>query len=414
VPHVTSTITYLRTFAKYFSYFCLSWQTAYDGQMKSIGRALGYFKVPVAIFVLGIAMIAIFAGTQRAFIVAVLALFELALSFDNAIINATVLKRLSLFWQRMFLTVGLAIAVVGMRLLFPVLLVAVTAKIGFGAVVQMALHDPTLYATSLAAAHVAITSFGAVYLLMLFLDFLIDESKRVHWFAMIERPLARAGRLKTLSTLIALIFILVASRTWASSAATTVVAAGMAGLVTYLLVRGLSRVFAGMGGTTMDEDDKVTIDHRMPAAPVVGMAALFLFIYLEVLDASFSFDGVVGAFAITTNIWMIALGLGFGSYLVRELTVWMVRNDTLQEFIYLEHGAQYSVGALAAVLAISMVYPVPQAITGFIGIVFIAWALRSSMAHRKRQKQASILPGGKIDTSSAQFRDRVHSPNERT
>ena len=115
----------------------------------------------------------------------------------------------------------------------------------------------------------------------------------------------------------------------------------------------------------------------------VGVAGLMLFVYLEVLDASFSFDGVVGAFAISTNVLTITLGLGIGALFVRELTVWLVRNDTVKDFIYLEHGAQYSVGALAILLAVGLAYDVPDVVTGLVGVVIIGLSLMSSLAERK-------------------------------
>ena len=83
---------------------------------------------------------------------------------------------------------------------------------------------------------------------------------------------------------------------------------------------------------------------------LAGKAAFFMFLYLEVLDASFSFDGVIGAFAITNDIVLMALGLGIGAMYVRSLTVYLVRQGTLDDYVYLEHGAHYAIGALAVIL----------------------------------------------------------------
>ena len=96
---------------------------------------------------------------------------------------------------------------------------------------------------------------------------------------------------------------------------------------------------------------------RSGVAGVVGKAAFFLFLYLEVLDASFSFDGVIGAFAITSNILIIAAGLGIGAMYVRSLTVYLVRKGTLSEYVYLEHGAHWAIGSLAVVLLLTIKYP---------------------------------------------------------
>ena len=89
-----------------------------------------------------------------------------------------------------------------------------------------------------------------------------------------------------------------------------------------------------------------------------------MFLYLEVLDASFSFDGVIGAFAITNDIVLMALGLGIGAMYVRSLTVYLVRQGTLDDYVYLEHGAHYAIGALAVILLVTIQYEINEVITG--------------------------------------------------
>jgi hypothetical protein len=340
--------------------------------MSFLPARLQFFQVPLLALAGGVALAFAFGGAEQAFVVAVLAVFEVALSFNNAVINATVLERMNRYWQRLFLTLGLLIAVFGVRLVLPILLVSATTSLGFGSVVDLALRNPDAYAAALTSAHSAIAAFGGIFLLMMFLDFLIDESKGVHWIAVIERPLAKAGQLKTLSVLIALSALWLVSVTWAGDDSAKVVVAGIAGLVTYLAVRGLSQLFAGFGIVKSEQ------------TVAVGKAALMLFIYLEVLDAAFSFDGVIGAFAITNNVLAIALGLGIGALFVRELTIWLVRHETLKEFVYLEHGAQYSVGALAVLLAVGLAYDVPEVVTGLAGAAIIGLALWSSLRHRKQ------------------------------
>ncbi len=92
-----------------------------------------------------------------------------------------------------------------------------------------------------------------------------------------------------------------------------------------------------------------------------------MFLYLEVLDASFSFDGVIGAFAITNDIVLMALGLGIGAMYVRSLTVYLVRQGTLDDYVYLEHGAHYAIGALAVILMVTIQYQINEVITGLVG-----------------------------------------------
>lgn len=332
-------------------------------------------KLPIAVFVLGALAALFFAGPHQALAVIILAVLEVSLSFDNAIINAKVLSRMNAFWQEMFLTVGMVVAVFGMRLLFPIIIVAASARLSFGSVIDLAWHHPEAYGHALEHAHPAIAAFGGMFLLMVFLDFLIDEGKRVHWLGVIERPLVWLGRFRGPSVAIALLSLWGVSATWAGSDEKTVLVAGLSGLLTYLAVRGLAQTFERLSGA------------RTSDGKVAGRPALFLFIYLEVLDASFSFDGVVGAFAISNNVLVIAFGLGIGALFIRELTVWFVRRNTLSEFIYLEHGAHYAVGALAVLLAVSLAYDVPDVVTGLIGAGFIGWALGSSLAVRKKERQ---------------------------
>jgi hypothetical protein len=311
-----------------------------------------------------------------------------SLSFDNAVVNARVLTRMSAFWQKLFLTVGVAVAVFGMRIFFPLLIVGVTAKLNPVEAIRLALdkgdpHTPGTYGYLLHQAHPAIAAFGGTFLLMLFLDFVLT-SRTLSWLSWLERPLARAGRLEQLSIVIALAVLVVASSTVGhhsdtahADRAVTVLLSGVLGLLTYLLVDGLGRLF----NPTADEE----MPHGSAAmALAVGRAAFVLFLYLEVLDASFSFDGVVGAFAITSDPIIIAIGLGIGAMFIRSLTMFMVRKRTLSTYVYLEHGAMWAIGALAIILFITIEYEVPEVVTGAIGGGFIAAAFASSVARNRR------------------------------
>jgi hypothetical protein len=361
------------------------------------------FGWSMGITVIGLAAAAYFWGADGFGIVLILSVLEISLSFDNAVINATILKRMTPFWQRIFLTVGVLIAVFGMRLVFPLLVVALTAHIGPQTVVSLALDSKKTangltYAQHLDAAHPAIAAFGGMFLLMIFLDFILGE-KEVRWLGWIEGPLERIGKLNQLSVVTSMIVLMLSARFFAEARAETVLLAGVAGLTTYLAVSGLSDLFEESGSA--EDDDEDGDDDRSgdgagvksgatgkSALLVAGKAAFFLFLYLEVLDASFSFDGVVGAFAISQNIFQIALGLGIGAMYIRSLTVYLVRQGTLDDYIYLEHGAHYAIGALAIILMVSIRYSIPEVVTGLIGVAFIGLALISSLARNRRLAEA--------------------------
>ncbi|MCP3821183.1 DUF475 domain-containing protein [Streptomyces sp. A3M-1-3] len=342
---------------------------------------------------------AVFYGGWAAFgIVAILSVLEISLSFDNAVVNAGILKKMSAFWQKIFLTVGILIAVFGMRLVFPVVIVAVSAKIGPIEAVDLALNDKNMYQQLVTDAHPSIAAFGGMFLLMIFLDF-IFEDRDIKWLGWLERPLAKLGKIDMLSACIALIVLLVAAITVATQAhqhggahvdkSATVMLSGIAGLITYLVVGGLSGFFENKLEEEEEREHEAEEEAKKRGKPVsavvlVGKAAFFMFLYLEVLDASFSFDGVIGAFAITNDIVLMALGLGIGAMYVRSLTVYLVRQGTLDDYVYLEHGAHYAIGALAVILLITIQYEISEIITGLIGVFLIAWSFWSSVRRNRR------------------------------
>lgn len=307
---------------------------------------------------------------------AILAVMEVSLSFDNAVVNATVLKGWNPFWQLLFLTVGMLIAVFGMRLVFPIAIVAVTADMGFIEVIQLALNDPKQYAAKLTAHHAEIAAFGGMFLLMVFLNFMFDDKKQTHWFRWLEHRLAQLAKVDAMAAFVALLTLLVAL-SWVDEVHKSVVLlAGVWGIVVYLGVGVLSSLLEG------ESDDNNTGDAIANKAIMRGGVAGF--VYLEVLDASFSFDGVIGAFAITNDVVIIMLGLAIGAMFVRSLTIYLVEKNTLESYVYLEHGAHYAISALAIIMLLSMKYHIPELITGVIGVTFIVWATLSSIKVKKK------------------------------
>ncbi|MFC8078826.1 DUF475 domain-containing protein [Streptomyces sp. NPDC057307] len=350
-----------------------------------------------AITAAGLAFAAWQWGWEAFGIVLILSILEISLSFDNAVVNAGILKKMNAFWQKIFLTIGILIAVFGMRLVFPVAIVAISAKVGPIDAVQLALDKPEQYEALVTDAHPAIAAFGGMFLLMIFLDFILED-RDIKWLAWLERPLAKLGKVDMLSVCVALVVLLITAMTFATNAHTstgyedksaTVLLSGVAGLITYLVVNGLSSFFENKleeeEEREHEEEEKAKAEGKqVSAVGLAGKAAFFLFLYLEVLDASFSFDGVIGAFAITNHIFWMALGLGIGAMYVRSLTVYLVRQGTLDDYVYLEHGAHYAIGALAAILLITIEHEIHEIITGLVGIVLIAASFWSSVVRNKR------------------------------
>jgi hypothetical protein len=340
------------------------------------------FGVSFVVTGLALACAFLYDGTRGLLSAAMLGVLEVSLSFDNAIINATVLQRMSRFWQRMFLTVGVVVAVFGMRLLFPLAVVAAGAHLDPVQAMRLALnhpptdyypdHQPRSYAAILQAANPKIAAYGGAFLLMLFFDFIFTHRHNT-WLTWLERPLAAIGRLRTLNVVIALLAVVLTGGYIAPDAqAEVVMASGMLGMITYMVVNGASSLLSTGGHGDTER-------HRPKSLAGAGLA---LFLYLELLDASFSFDGVIGAFAITSDPVIIALGLGLiGAMFVRSATMYLVRKHTLGQYIYLEHGAHWAIGVLAVILLISTGHHIDETVTGLVGVAIIAAAFASSVVH---------------------------------
>ncbi|WP_273777663.1 MULTISPECIES: DUF475 domain-containing protein [unclassified Acinetobacter] len=317
-------------------------------------------------------------------ITAILAVMEVSLSFDNAVVNASVLRGWDHFWKMIFLTVGILIAVFGMRLVFPVVIVAVTADMGMIEVAKLALNDPKTYSERLMAHHAEIAAFGGAFLLLVFLNFFLDEGKDTHWFHWLERRLSSLANVPAMSVFLALIALLVMAANVAEEVRLAVTMAGIWGIVIYIGVQVLSHLLGGE--PEIDENGNAVTQDVNGAAKGVVKAGFGGFLYLEVLDASFSFDGVIGAFAITSDVVIIMLGLAIGAIFVRSMTIYLVEKGTLDAYIYLEHGAHYAIGALAFImLASGTGVHVPEVVTGLIGVAFIVWAVIASIQYRKQQ-----------------------------
>jgi len=190
----------------------------------------------------------------------------------------------------------------------------------------------------------------------------------------LERRLVRAAKFDEISVFIALLVVF-STRWWVPEVdQMRVFVAGIAGIVLYLAVDAVGALFENEA-----EGEAVV--------KTVQRSGFASFLYLEVLDASFSFDGVIGAFAITKDVVIIMLGLAIGAMFVRSMTVYLVNRGTLNQYIYLEHGAHYAIGALAGVMILGTVVHVSEVFTGLVGVAFIAASVWSSLRHNKRYPQ---------------------------
>ncbi|MBR4597120.1 MAG: DUF475 domain-containing protein [Opitutales bacterium] len=310
-------------------------------------------------------------GVAFMFTAFAISLLEVAISFDNAVVNAHKLEKMDKIWRRRFLTWGIFVAVFGMRFLFPLLIVAIFAHLSIFSVIKIAFANPDEYVKHLHETHAAIVSFGGMFLLMLFLKFFIDGKKEIHWIGFLERGVKKLSRVKFISE---------------------IVAAAVLGTLVYFLPESEREVCAVSGAVGVALFLAIDfIAHFLEsrhigegAAKLTGTAGFAMFMYLELIDASFSLDGVLGAFAFTKDIVVIIVGLGVGAMFVRSLTLVLVEKQTLSKLKYLTNGAYWAIGALSLVMLRSAVEEVPEAIAAGLSIGVIAISLVHSILENGR------------------------------
>ena len=312
-------------------------------------------------------------GLTCVFIALVLAILEMSLSFDNAVVNAMKLEKMSPKWRHRFITWGILIAVFGMRFLFPLLVVAIFAKLNILAVLNMALNDVHEYAHYLELTHAPIVAFGGAFLLMLFMDYFTEKNKEVHWIKPLEDKLQKLSKIRGICTLVTLVVLGLLMLKLPENIRQSVFTSGISGIITYLIIDGVAEWL-----------EKRQEERAKLCADTIKCSGLVGFLYLELIDASFSLDGVLGAFALSQDILIITIGLFIGAMFVRSLTIMLVEKKTLDQFLYLEHGAHWAIGTLAILMFVSTFHEVPEVITGLLGLVFIVSALISSIIHNKK------------------------------
>lgn len=312
-------------------------------------------------------------GLTCVFIASVLAILEISLSFDNAVVNAMKLEHMSEKWRHRFITWGILIAVFGMRFVFPLAVVAIFAKLNILTVLDMALNNIDQYAHNLELTHAPIVTFGGAFLLMLFLDYFTEAKKEVHWIPFIEKKIQCLSRIKGICTFITLAIIGLLMYKIEPAMQMNVLKSGIAGIVTYLAIDGLAEWL-----------EKRQEERAKLCADTVKCSGLVGFLYLELIDASFSLDGVLGAFALSKDILIITIGLFIGAMFVRSLTIMLVEKKTLKQFLYLEHGAHWAIGVLAILMFVSTFQHVPEVVTGLLGLAFIISAFISSLVYNKK------------------------------
>src|SRR5688572_25875771 len=320
-----------------------------------------------------------YLGWEALFTVVVLTLLETTFSADNAIINSKVLVTMSPFWQKLFMTVGIFIAVFVVRFAMPIFIVMLTAGLGFTEVLHLALNDPHTYEHELDKAEPLISAFGGAFLLMIALSYFIDYEKKTHWFTFLEKSLGKLGRFDNITTFLMLLASIALYFTVDPEHQGVVLIASICAMALHIGLELLSALF--------DNGKKAALS----TVKKTGVAAFASFMYLELLDASFSLDGVIGAFALTSSVVLIMAGLGAGAVWVRAMTIHLVRTQALAKYMFLEHGAHWAIGFLGMVMMLKLYHiELPEFIVGSLGLVFIGSAIFWSIRNAKQIDRGEV------------------------
>ena len=346
-----------------------------------------FFSISVIIELLYMGLLGVIQGTT-------LTILELSLSFDNAVVNALILVNMPALWRKRFLTWGMIIAVFGVRLIFPILIVFATTNLTFIESFSLAFNNPVEYEKVIMASHHIVMAFGGMFLLMIFLSFLFNENKDVYWIAFIEKYASRWASVGDLKILIAILTIatigiyaptqILIEDTLKNIDKSEIILPMIYGILLYLCIEFLRGILEDDGQKHEEKDtqsEREKIEHV--ANSKLAKGGLASFIYLELIDMSFSFDGVLGAFAVSQNIVIIMLGLGAGAFAVRNLTILMVDRGMVAEYKYLEHGAMWSVGLLALSMIVQIFIHLPHGLIIAFAIIPIAIAFIQSVRENK-------------------------------
>ena len=293
-----------------------------------------------------------------------LTLFEIVNSVDNAIINAHVLRTMGEIWRKRFLFIGILTSVFLVRLILPVVLVlAIAPGIEFTDIFKMFGGDSSLAAGAIEASKPLILSFGGIFLLFLYFHWLFME-KKLHLFYH-EKLLKEHHKVWFFAVAAVILVVLL----YFARHNPNMMLFAAAGSATFFIVYGFKE-------TAAREEEKLVKVHASDVSK---------FVYLEVLDATFSFDSVVGAFAFTTNLLWITIGLGIGALAVRELTIRGI--NTVGNYKFLKNGAMSAIGLLGAFMILeSFGFDLPVYVPTLITAAIIIYAFYASHKHLKDLK----------------------------
>ncbi len=294
-----------------------------------------------------------------------LSVFECISSVDNAIINAEVLSTLGTSARRWFLSWGVFISVFLVRGLLPFLIVwAFNTSLSPSQVFSAAWSSDPLVQTSILKSAPILLVAGGVFLLFLFLHWLFLEEKEF------SLPRTEKFFMSKGVWFYALVSLLLATISWFALKESSLMGFGA--------VVGSSLFFITHGF-------KQNAEYQEKQLVSSTKSDISKLLFLEIIDGTFSIDGVLGSFAFTFSVPLILLGNGLGAFLVRKLTISNIEN--IKKYIYLKHGAMYSILVLGILMiARSFGADIPEYLSPLLTISIIGFFFLKSKKHLKYNK----------------------------
>jgi hypothetical protein len=297
-----------------------------------------------------------------------LALFEIISSIDNAIINAEVLTTMGEKAKKFFLFWGLLFAVFMIRGLLPWAIVwATSPALGpIGALTATFSNDPSIIKSIDEAAPILLLG-GGMFLILLFLHWLFLESKN---FGLPHEPffLRQGVWFYAITSIVLMVTV------WFALKINPLMAFGaVVGSTAFFITHGFKQ-------NAEAAEANLLTKHRSDISKIF---------YLEVIDSTFSIDGVLGAFAFTLSVPIIILGNGLGAYVVRQMTIGNITR--IKSYIYLKNGAMYSILFLGIIMSLDAFdVHIPALISPLVTFLTVGWFFEKSRRHKKRLELGSV------------------------
>ena len=298
-----------------------------------------------------------------------LAIFEIVSSIDNAIVNADILARMSERAKKLFLTWGLLIAVFLVRGVLPLLILYLTnPSLGILRILTAAINGSPVTERAIEEAAPVILIAGGVFLIFLFLHWLFMEPKS---YGLRGEEFFESHGIWFFAVASIILTIIV----WFAIQQDKMLAFGaVVGSTAFFIVDGFKQ--------NAELKEKEIMEGK-----VKNLSDLSKLLYLEIIDATFSIDGVIGAFAFTLSVPLILIGNGLGALIVRELTIRNV--ETIKRYVYLKNGAMYSIFILGIIMLLeSFGFEVPAWLSPIATFMIVGFFLWKSIKENKISKNS--------------------------